>query len=220
MSSSVLLSFGMDNNTWNPFADYPELNEEYLSTVGDIIRRARKNALEHYDPENGDDSWVHGVRAFAWCKSALTKGTKTYSWLTSLDAVPKLRATFAICGRPFRFYRGLPEEPPSRYLTRTFAEIRQFQLVLKFDGASSIDKILRVAVETNELGETTNVTLVEVDKRGRVTNSYLIPETVAKTNVVPAHAPAVDVQPPTVVPKKSEQQQQKAAEQAKKKKNG
>jgi hypothetical protein len=105
----------------------------------------------------------------------------------------------------------MPEEPPSRYLTRTFAEIRQFQLVLKFDGASSIDKVLRIAVETNEHGEATDVTLVEVDKRGRVTNSYLIALAIAKSNVVPAQAKAVDVPPPTVVPKKSEQQQQKAA---------
>lgn len=210
----------MDNNSWNPFADYPELKEEYLSTVADIIRQARKDALKHYDAAHGDDSWSHGVRAFAWSKFALTEGTKKYPWLTSLDAFPRLRATFAISGRPFRFYRGIPEEPPSRYLTRTFAEIRQFQFVLKFDGARSLDKTLRVAVETNELGETTDVTLVEVDKRGRVTNSYLIPLAVAKSNVVPAHAPAVDVQPPMVVPKKSEQQQQKAAEQAQKKKNG
>ncbi len=159
------------------------------------------------------------MRAFAWSKFDLTKAAKEYPWLTSLDAVPRLRATFAICGRPFRFYRGLPDEPPSRYLTRTFAEIKQFQLVLKLDGIGSIDKILRVAVETNELGETTDVTLVEVDERGRVTNSYLIPLAVAKSNVVPAQAKAVDVPPPTVVPKKSEQQQQKAAEQAKKKKN-
>jgi hypothetical protein len=208
------------DNSWNPFADYPELKEEYLSTVADIIRQARTEALKRYDPAHGDDSWSHGVRAFAWSKFALTEGTKEYPWLTSLDAIPRLRATFAICGRPFRFYRGMPEEPPSRYLTRTFAEIRQFQFVLKFDGASSIDKILRIAVETNEQGEATNVTLVEVDKRSRVTNSYLIPMTVAKSNVVPAHAPAVDVKPPTVVPKKSEQQQQKAAEQTKKKKNG
>jgi hypothetical protein len=210
----------MDNNSWNPFADYPELKDEYLSTVADIIRQARKGALERYDAAHGDDSWSHGVRAFAWSKFALTQKTKEYSWLTSLDAVPRLRATFAICGRPFRFYRGLPDEPPSRYLSRTFAEIRQFQLVLKLDGASSIDKILRIAVETNAEGETTNITLVEVDKRGRVTNSYLIPVAVAKTNVIPAQAPAVDVQAPVVIPKKSEQQKQKAAEQAQKKKNG
>jgi len=208
----------MDNNSWNPFADYSELKEEYLSTVADIIRQARSEALKRYDPAHGDDSWSHGVRAFAWSKFALTEGTKEYPWLTSLDAVPRLRATFAICGRPFRFYRGMPEEPPSRYLTRTFAEIRQFQLVLKFDEARSLDKILRIAVETDEQGETTAVTLVEVDKRGRVTNSYLIPLAVAKTNVVPAQAPGVDVRPPLVVPRKSEQQQQpKAAEQAKKK---
>jgi hypothetical protein len=209
----------MDNNSWNPFADYPELKEEYLSIVADIIRQARKEALRRYDAAHGDDSWSHGVRAFAWSKFALTEGTKEYPWLTSLDAVPRLRATFAIGGRPFRFYRGMPEEPPCRYLTRTFAEIRQFQMVLKFDGVRSLDKILRIAVETNDQGETTNVTLVEVDKRERVTNSYLIPLAIAETNVVPAQAPAVDVQPPTVVPKRSEQQQ-KAAEQAKKKKNG
>lgn len=111
----------------------------------------------------------------------------------------------------------MPDEPPTRYLTRTFAEIKQFQLVLKLDGVGSIDKILRLAVETNELGETTDVTLVEVDKRGRVTNSYLIPQAVAKSNVVPATAPAVDVKAPSVTPKKSDQQQQKAAEQAQKK---
>jgi hypothetical protein len=210
----------MDNNSWNPFADYPELKQEYLSTVADMIRQARKEALKRYDAAHGDDSWTHGVRAFAWSKFALTEGAKEYSWFTSLDAIPKLRATFAICDRPFRFYRGIPEEPPSRYLTRTFAEIRQFQLVLKLDGVGPIDKILRIAVETDEQGETTDVTLVEVDKLGRVTNSYLIPLAVAKSNVVPAQAKAVDVPPPTVVPRKSELQQQKAAEQTKKKKNG
>lgn len=207
----------MDNNCWNPCDDYAELTIEYLSIVQDIIRQARKRALERYDPANGDDSWTHGVRAFGWSRFALTQGTKDYPWLTSLDAVPRLRATFAINGRPFRFYRGMPDEPPTRYLTRTFAEIKQFQLVLKLDGVGSIDKILRLAVETNELGETTDVTLVEVDKRGRVTNSYLIPQAVAKSNVVPATAPAVDVKAPSVTPKKSDQQQQKAAEQAQKK---
>src|SRR5271157_128475 len=208
----------MDNN-WKPWIDYPEVTEEYLSIVADIIRQARKDTLRLYDPVQGDDSWSHGCRAFVRSKFALIEGSKTYAWLSLLDEVPRLRATFAICGRPFRFYRGIPEEPPSNYLSTTFAEIRQLQWVLKFDGNGlrPIDKILRLAVETDEQGEATDITLVEVDEVGNVTNSYVIPAAVAKSNVIPAQTPAIDVQPPVVDPKKTEGQN--AQEKAKKKKN-
>jgi hypothetical protein len=215
----VLQCLGMGNNDWKPWTDYPEVKEEYLSIVANIIRQARKETLKLYDPVRGDNSWSHGVRAFVWSKFGLIEGSKAYPWLSLLDEVPRLRATFAICGRPFRFYRGIPEEPPSNYLSTTFAEIRQLQWVLKLDGDGlrPIDRILRIAVETDEQGETTDITLVEVDEVGNVTNSYAIPPAVAKSNVIPAHAPAIDVQPPVVDPKKTEDQ--KAQEKAKKKKN-
>jgi hypothetical protein len=209
----------MSTNNWKPWTDYPEIKEEQLSVVADIIRQARKDVLKLYDPTHGDDPWTHGVRAFGWSKFALAKGSNKYPWLTSLDETPRLRATFAINGRPFRFYRGMPEEPPSNYLGTTYAEIRQLQWVLKFDGDGlrPIDKVLRIAVETDNELQTTDITLVEVDEAGNVTNSYAIPPAIVMSNVIPVQAPAIDVQPPTIDPKKTEEQ--KAQEKAKKKKN-
>jgi hypothetical protein len=206
----------MENN-WNPCTDYPELRHEYLSIIAGIIRQARKNTLELYDAAGGDDPWSHGCRASVRSVFALKQASKNYPWLTVVQEEHPRRATFAVRGRPFRFYRGIPEEPPTNYLSTTFAEIRQLQWVLKLDGLRPIDKILRIAVETNQEGETTGITLVEVDEVGNVTNSYAIPLAIAMSNLIPAQAPAIDVKPPVVEPKKTDQQ--KAQEKAKKKKN-
>jgi hypothetical protein len=84
-----------------------------------------------------------------------------------------------------------------------------------------IDKIFRVAVEADPQGETTDISWVEVDDAGNVTNSYVIPAVVEKSNVAPVQAAPIELPPPTVEPLRTEQQ--KADEKdtkKKKKKNG
>lgn len=210
----------MDNNNWSPWTHYPPLTQERLSTVASIIRQARRDTLILYDPLGGDNSWSHGCRAYARSVFALTEASKTYSWLTVLPEVERLRATFAIAGIPFRFYRGVPNDPPTHYLGTTFVEIRQLQMAFKvgFEGLlRPIDKIFRIAVEADPQGETTDISWVEVDDAGNVTNSYVIPPTVGKTNVAPAQAAPVELPPPTVEPK---QQKAEDKDTKKKKKNG
>ena len=92
------------------------------------------------------------------------------------------------------------------------------QLALKIDGLRPVDRILRISVETDARGDTTDITLVEVDEAGNVTNSYPVPLAAAKSNVISAQAAAIDVPAPTVEPKKTEEQ--KAHEKEKAKKNG
>jgi hypothetical protein len=210
------------NNSWLPFVEYPQLKKEWLSIVAEIIRNARLEALRLYAPLKGDDSWCHGCRAFAWSKFALIEASKVYPWLT----VPEqdgLRVTFAIDGMPFRFYRGEPNDPPSRYLGKTFAEIRQLQMAFSagFEGLlRPVGKFFRVAVETNAAGEPTDISLIEMDNAGNVTNSYAIPPVEAKSNnVVTAQVAAVDLPAPSLPPLPKEEQQ--AQDKTKtKKKNG
>src|SRR5260370_38706244 len=220
MSRMCAIAPGMTNTNWSPWNHYPPLPQERLSTVASIIRQARRDTLILYDPLGGDNSWSQGCRVYARSVFARTEASKPYSWLTVLPEVERLRATFAIAGIPFRFYRGVPNDPPTHYLGTTFVEIRQLQMAFKvgFEGLlRPIDKIFRIAVEADPQGETTDISWVEVDDAGNVTNSYVIPPTVGKTNVAPAHAAPVELPPPTVEP-----QQQKAEDQAttKKKKNG
>jgi hypothetical protein len=219
MSRTHVIFSGMDKNNWVPWTDYPRLTQERLSTVASIIRQARRDTLILYDPLGGDDSWSHGCRAYARSKFALTEASKTYSWLTVLPEVERLRATFAIAGIPFRFYRGIPDDPPTHYLGTTLTELRQLQMVFKtgFEGLlRPIDKVFRIAVEADRQGETTDISWVEVDEAGNVTNSYLIPSLGGKSNVAPAQAPAIELAPPRVEPKTEQKTEKKDT----KKKNG
>ena len=222
MSRTCDIFADMINNHWTPWTDYPPLTPERLSTVALIIRQARRDTLVLYDPLGGDNSWSHGCRAYVRSVFALTEASKTHSWLTVLPEAERLRATFAIAGIPFRFYRGIPDDPPTHYLGTTFAEIRQLQMAFKagFERLlRPIDKIFRVAVEADPQGETTDISWVEVDDAGNVTNSYVIRPAAEKSNVAPVQAAPIELPPPTVEPLRTEKQ--KADEKdAKKKKNG
>jgi hypothetical protein len=221
MSSVYAIFPGMDKNNWTPWTRYPQLTQERLSTVASIIRQARRDTLILYDPLGGDNSWSHGCRAYARSIFTLIEASKTYSWLTVLPEAERLRATFAIAGIPFRFYRGIPDDPPTHYLGSTFAEITQLQMAFKtgFEGMlRPIDKVFRIAVEADPQGETRDISWVEVDDAGNVTNSYVIPPAVGKSKVGPAQTAPIEVPPPTVEPLTTEQQE--ADEQETKKKNG
>lgn len=198
----------MDKNNWTPWTDYPPLTQERLSTVASVIRQARRDTLILYDPLGGDNSWSHGCRAYVRSVFALKEASKVYSWLTVLPEVERLRSTFAIAGIPFRFYRGLPDDPPTHYLGTTFAEVRQLQIAFKvgFKGLlRPIDGVFRIAVEADPQGETTDISWVEVDDAGNVTNSYLIPPVIERSNVAPAQAAPIELPPPTVEPLRTEQ---------------
>lgn len=209
------------NTNWTPWTNYPQLTPEHLSTVASIIRQARRDTLILYDPVGGDNSWSHGCRAYVRSVFALKEASKKHSWLTVLPEMERLRATFAIAGIPFRFYRGLPDDPPTHYLGTTFAEVRQMQMTFKagFEGIlRAADKAFRIAVETDAQGETIDISWVEVDDAGNVTNSYLIPTAPEKSNVSPAQAAPIELPPPTVEPLRTQQQEANEGETSKKKK--
>ncbi len=206
----------MDINKFLPWNIYSSLTAERLSIVADKLRRARNGTLELYDPIGGDTPWSHGCRAHVRQIKAVLEGAKEYDWLTILPDEEALRFTFAIGGVPIRFYRGTPDEIPEHHLYRTFAEIRQLQLVL-IPEARKKAKVLRIAIELDAEGNASEISLVESDVFGKPLNTYSIPPLIAKSNVIPAQTRAIEL--PPLQPEPIENTQPDIQKQAQVKKN-
>jgi hypothetical protein len=188
-----------------PWEKYPDLKSERLSVLEGIIRRVREGVASSHEPKDGDGAWGFGCRAYERTCFAITNAIPANSWLTILpDKSKPLRFTFAVGNVPFRFYRGDPNDPPSRHLSCTFEEFRQQRLAIEL--GVPIDSMLRLAVETDAEGKVSQVSVVELDASGNVMGTYAIPSGV-QPNVVPFRAKPIDTAPPTVEPIQTEPEQ-------------
>lgn len=182
--------------TFVPWQVHPGLARERLQTVAELIREARHQAVKRHEPSMGDDSWVLGCRAFKWSCFAIAQAANRYSeWLHITEGGELLgedgderaillghRFVFSIGGVPFRFYRGSADEVPSRSLRRHYPEIHAHQLAFSFVEEPAADSVYRLAVETDELGEASQIVLLEVaassdsGSLGEPLRRYTIPE--------------------------------------------
>jgi hypothetical protein len=187
---------GMSND-FLPTKKYPVLTDERLSLIADALQDVRNKALSLYDPLNGDGPWGLGTRVYERSCFRIKQLTQEHVWLTVIEEEPKPRFTFAIEGLPIRFYKGSPDDPPSNYLVTTYGELLQRQL---FQDFRPLDKILRIAIETDREGRVSSARLVELDEAGEATGVYVIPLGAARPNVVPLESKAVHLEPVTVEP--------------------
>jgi hypothetical protein len=185
------------SNDFLPTTKYPALRDERLSLIADALQDVRNKALSLYDPLNGDGPWGLGTRVYERSCFRIKQLTQEHAWLTVIEEEPKPRFTFAIEGLPIRFYKGSPDDPPSNYLVTTYGELLQRQL---FQDFRPLDKILRIAIETDREGRVSSAKLVELDEAGEATGVYVIPFGAARPNVVPLESKAVHLEPITVEP--------------------
>lgn len=188
--------------SFNPWDRYPPLTQERLELTADLIRVARRETVLLHDTAAGDNAWSLGCRVYARSCFAIRNAARTYDWLKVVAELDGLSFTFAIGGVPLRFFRGDPDDPPSRYLAISFGELRQLQLNL--DDGVSTDRLIRIAVETIVTGEASDITLVEMDEAGNVTDTYLIAQqgrmSQVSGNVVPLQTRPVELPPVTLEP--------------------
>jgi len=196
-------------NDLNPTEKYPSLTAEKLSLIADALRDVRDKALALYDPLGGDDVWCHGCRVYSRSRFRIRQLSQQHAWLTIVDEEPNLRFTFAIEGIPVRFYKGSPDDPPAHYLVVTYGELLQRQL---FEHRP-LDRILRIAVETDREGRVSTVKLVELDEAGEATGVYLIPFAVALSNVAPLESKPIHLKPVEVAPRGDEKQEKQKRKQ-------
>lgn len=187
-----------------PWERYPALTLDRLMIVADVIRGGRRLAVLDHQPSKGDDVWTLGCVAYKRCCFAITRAAEEYPWLTVLPEEQN-RFTFAIGSLPLKFYHGLGDNPPSRSLAVSFAELGSIQMCLDSGTLPDKDHILRLAVETDATGDAKNVILVELDEDGNVTGSFTIPESGA--SIRPMTASPVDPGPPSFTPRQEEETQ-------------
>lgn len=195
---------------FRPWNSYPALTEERLRIVADLIRRVRQEVVALHAPNEGDNEWSLGCRAYTRICYAITKATQQFDWLTVLpDPGKPLRFVFTIGQVPIRFYRGDADDPPARYLVSTTAERMARQMAFEFEGIPALDRFLRIAVDTNALGEADVVALAEFDELGSLLNAYPIPVAAdSRIAQFPIRKEGVALPPPVVVPIRQEERKQ------------
>jgi hypothetical protein len=202
---------------FDPWTRYTPLTQERLSVIANIIRDVRRETVLKHEPENGDSEWCLGCRVYSRTCHGLRSAARQYDWLTILEDDKPLRFGFAIGFVPFRFYRGEADDPPSRYLMTTYAELHLQQLALDLGVVILKDQILRLAVETDATTrQVSNVILVEMDEAKDLTGTYNIPFDIKMGNVTPLQSKGVDLPPLTLEPlKKVEEKREKRDARAK-----
>src|SRR5579859_6641609 len=94
----------------------PALTNERLQLLAREIARVRRDALEVFQPEKGDNAWSFGCLCYVRTCAALSQleATGEYPWLQI--QVDGLAFTILVDGEPLKFYTGDPEKPSDRSL--------------------------------------------------------------------------------------------------------
>lgn len=147
-----------------------------MALLAQLIKTVRHETVLQHEPSQGDSAWSLGCRAYARICHAIVKAAQSEwaEWLSMIED-SGLRFVFGIGGVPLRFYKGDAEQSKPRQLHRHYPEIQAQQLALEFCQAPEFDRVFRLAVETDELGEVESVTLVQLDLQGVPHNPWRIP---------------------------------------------
>jgi hypothetical protein len=194
---------------FEPWSKYPDLTEKRLSQLATEIRKVRRECAELYQPEKGDGRWSLGCRVYERTFFSIVQLASVFDWLTINPELQALRFSFAVGSVPLRFYKGDPNDPPSRYLELTEGEQSHHQYCFEFEGIPTVGTILRLAVDVDVVHEAAAVYLIEINEFKEVTGKYRIPWGPEAIGVVPMQVPPVTLPPVVVEPiaDKSESEQ-------------
>lgn len=132
-----------------PWDYHPELTEERLVKVAQLLERGRGDAVDRHDPSIGGDGWTLGVCAYNYgCfRIAEAAGTPGLEWLAVIDGSKHFQ--FSIGGVPLRFWRGDPADPTTKITEATRFE----QLLLDLEPeVPTAGMLFRIGVTTDEDG--------------------------------------------------------------------
>lgn len=111
-----------------PWVLAPQLKQEYLSKIAQLLVQVRGEVIDRHEPEIGDTRLSLGMRAYECCRMRMIYQAQQgeWSWFTILT--PEGRFTFAIDGIPVRFSRNEPSQLPKRKLIPSGEGFRQMSL--------------------------------------------------------------------------------------------
>lgn len=191
---------------FEPWLKYPTLTAGRLSRVATLIRDVRKQCVDLHEPERGDGPWSLGCRVYERTFFAITELAKTESaWLGINREFHALQFSFNIGPVPMRFYRGDPEDPPTRHLEHTDGELFHLQYCIQYDDRPTVDSLLRMVVEVDSTRQAAAVFLIEIDEVKEVIGQYRIPfESATSISIRTFQTPPIIIAPVKAEPIKTE----------------
>lgn len=134
-----------------PWHFHPDLTEERLVAVAQLIASGRDAALEIYDPERGFNGWLLGCCAYQFGRVRIERAVeeRQLPWLGLSRGTRHF--IFQIGAVPVRFYRDDPDDPSEKVLQQSEYESRQMSLALGDEGRGADS--FRLIVQTGLGGE-------------------------------------------------------------------
>lgn len=115
--------------TEKPWGINPDLKEDRIITLAQVIAEVRGEVIDRHDEELGDTRLSLGMRCYECCRTRLTRlaDINQWSWLFNLNKTGKF--TFLIGNTPVRFVRYDPNNLPWTKLIPSEYAARQLNLL-------------------------------------------------------------------------------------------
>lgn len=168
---------------------HPNLTKARIQFVVELINRARREALDHFEPEKGELSRSLGLRILERLSHLMLNNANDRNpWLKVLE--PGLQLRCSIDGVPFGVYNGSPNSPHGRTLKSHRAEVAAAKQTSFFYAQHDIDPssyLWRFAVVTDDNLATVSISIVLIDGYRRVQGVW----NVSPTGLVPVLTPVI-----------------------------
>lgn len=176
----------------NPWEVHADLTEDRLTAIGKIITKTRQEALQLYEPENGDGPWSLECRIYERTMNGFLAASQEFPWL---QCIRKNLYFLVLIGRvPIRFKRKDFERAAEMDIKLFGPEISAHQLAFDFDQSGWY---WRIFIETDAFREVLRLVLAQITKDGNTRNGYVIPTSEAVsavTNVTTKLREAADIE--------------------------
>jgi hypothetical protein len=187
--------------TKQPWDFHADLSLDRLQLVAKILKDTRRRTILQHQPSAGDGNWSLGCRIYERSCEMLTRaGQRLWPWLRVVQE--PLQFIFTVGDVPMRFFHGDAECPAAHHLYPVESEWRQLNMAF---GDARVDLVWRIAVESNETGETERVLAIGATLGGSVECSFVIPaldDSIALWDPLTTEVgPGVALPAPTVTPK-------------------
>jgi len=161
---------------------HPDLKEEDITNIAQLITTAYEEAVEHMIEEKGDTNWGLGCRRYEWARQNIRQSAKTpeHPYLSILEDESN-KFTFMIGSVPVRFKRGDSEKIDKNMFTQYQVEAAQLSL-LSFSGIlDPCELSWRMLMEVDPFGDVVRAVFLGATESGFVKCFWEVPHSALRT---------------------------------------
>lgn len=158
--------------TQKPWEINPDLTNERIAAIANIIASVRGEVIDLHDEELGDTPLSLGTRAYECSRTRIIGIAEQELWPWLRIITPEGRFTFSIGNTPVRFTRNEPNNLPNRKMIRSAEARRQLSF---FENHSYAEVTWFIVFDTYYKNPADNVYCVGYDKFKNIICQWEIP---------------------------------------------